>query len=66
MGISCTPAFHRHQQTCAKCGTTEGNIAQTVVRDGRPWPPLCQPCASKVHRQGKAERIAAVEKAVAA
>ena len=66
MGIACASGYHRHQQTCAKCGTTEGNVATTVTRDGNVWPPLCPPCASRVQRQDKAERIAAVNRAVEA
>jgi hypothetical protein len=32
----------------------------TTTRDGNVWPPLCSGCASRVHRQTKNERIAAV------
>lgn len=56
MSIACSPTFHRHIQTCARCGTTEGNVATTTTRDGNTWPPLCTACASRVQRQSKAER----------
>jgi hypothetical protein len=61
MSIACAPTFHRHAQTCARCGTTEGNVAATVTRDGNRWPPLCGQCASRVQKQSKRDVIAVLE-----
>jgi hypothetical protein len=36
--------------TCARCGVTDGTVAQTINRDGVPWPPTCAHCSTKVAR----------------
>lgn len=61
-GAPCPNGVHRHVQTCARCGVTDGTVAQTVVRDGVPWPATCSGCAA--HITAKSARIAAVERAV--
>lgn len=44
---SCPSTAHVH---CARCGTADGTVAVTVVRDGTPWPPTCSACSSKAAR----------------
>ena len=61
----CPPGYHRHQLVCARCSVTDQTVAVTTTRDGNTWPPLCSGCASRVHRQTKNERIAAVERSTA-
>jgi hypothetical protein len=58
VGIACGTGFHRHMQTCAKCGVSDLTVATTTTRDGRHWPPLCSDCASIVRQ--KSARISAV------
>jgi late competence protein required for DNA uptake (superfamily II DNA/RNA helicase) len=47
-GATCPNQPHRHQLTCSRCGTTDGTVAQTIVRNGVPWPPTCQECARTI------------------
>ena len=62
----CPTGFHRHQLKCAKCMAIDQTVASITTLDGNVWPPLCSECASRVHRQTKGERIAAVERSTAA
>lgn len=57
----CRPDYHRHQQTCARCGVSDPTVAQTIVRDGVPWPATCSGCSAAIRE--KSARIAAVERA---
>lgn len=59
----CPPSGCRHTLTCARCGSTDGTVAQTIVRNGVPWPPTCSVCSAAIRE--KSARIAAVERAVA-
>ena len=61
----CPNQPHRHRLTCSRCPVSDQTVAVTTTRDGSTWPPLCSTCASRVHRQTKDERIAAVDRAVA-
>lgn len=45
---------------CALCGAADGTVAQTIVRDGAPWPPTCGACTARVRE--KSARIAAVQR----
>ena len=58
-GATCPNQPHRHQLTCSRCGTTDGTVAQTIVRNGVPWPPTCAQCSADIRE--KSARIAAVE-----
>ena len=58
MSPMCTQGFHRHTLTCARCGVTDSTVAQTVVKDGKPWPPTCAMCSAIIRE--KSSRIAAV------
>lgn len=49
------PDKHAH---CARCGVADATVAATPVRDGKPWPPTCAECTTKMRR------IRAVERAV--
>lgn len=49
---------------CARCGTTEGNVAQTIVRGGKPWPATCAGCSRAIRE--KSDRLRAVERVEAA
>jgi len=65
MGLAlCPQGMHRHAMTCARCGVSDQTVAQTIVRDGKPWPPTCSGCAAVI--RAKSARIAAVERAVSA
>lgn len=57
----CPPEAHRHILTCARCGVSDQTVAQTIVRDGAPWPPVCSGCAAAI--RAKSARIAALEEA---
>jgi hypothetical protein len=49
----CPSTPHRHvhgQMTCARCGVTDGTVAQTITASGERWPATCSACASKVAR----------------
>jgi hypothetical protein len=46
----CPSTMHRHLQTCARCGVSDLTVAQTIVKDGTPWPSTCQEC-SRVIRE---------------
>jgi hypothetical protein len=64
MGIACSPGFHRHIQTCARCGVSDLTVASTTTRDGHKWPPTCSTCSAVIRE--KSSRILAVERAVGA
>lgn len=64
MNVACPPGLHRHRQTCARCGVSDPTVAQTIVKDGRPWPPTCSGCSAAIRE--KSARIAAVERVEAA
>jgi len=56
----CPTVLHRHILTCARCGVTDETVAQTIVRNGTPWPPTCARCSADV--RAKSARIAALER----
>jgi hypothetical protein len=58
----CPSTVHRHPLTCARCGVSDLTVAQTIVKDGTPWPPTCSDCAAII--RAKSARIAALVKAV--
>lgn len=60
----CPNTVHRHAMTCARCGVSDLTVAQTIVKDGTPWPPTCSSCSAVIRQ--KSDRIAAVERAVGA
>ena len=58
----CPPEAHRHTLTCARCGVSDQTVAQTIVRNGVPWPATCARCSADIRE--KSNRIAALERAV--
>ena len=50
---ACPSTPHRHllgQLTCARCGTTDATVAQTITATGERWAPTCSECSAKVAR----------------
>lgn len=56
----CPPEAHRHTLTCARCGVSDQTVAQTIVRNGVPWPATCASCSADIRE--KSNRIAALER----
>ena len=51
--IRCPGTPHRHVHgllTCARCGITDGTVAQTITASGSRWPATCSACAAKIAR----------------
>lgn len=60
VGATCPNTPHRHQMTCSRCGVSDQTVAQTIVRNGVPWPPTCSMCSADIRE--KSARLAAVER----